>query len=480
MNQFEQWIARQRRRLSLGVFLTAFTDALALFLLAFGSSVLLVKLARPGFWPGVLWLAALVLPLSAWAWWATRRRGFSRTQAVALLDSKTGANGLLMTLCETAELQSTERGSNGRWPTTPTTGDTGWAEHLSAQNPDWRSGLPRLRPVRAARQLWLPALFVIGCCCVPLREARTESLRANFVGTQAAESLAQTLQVLRENEVLEQKESENLQQAIDKLAMETKSTPLTHESWEVIDSLRETMRVRAEESLMAASKAQDALDRLGEDAKQNASTLSAERRDQLEQEVAESLRKLSKSGQFSKASPELQKKLQQLMKDNHLSLPKDAKERDKMLSDLKKFLKEESKKLAKARHKEGDPEDTDDADDADNDSDNEDRDGKPGRGGASRGGGASKLTWGDEAEANGAKFKEVILPPGTPDQPDKEIISQSASAPEVEPAASAPRTAGRAAGPESGRQTWNRTLSPRHRAAVRHYFDTRSTDGSNR
>ncbi len=478
MNPFEQWITRLRRRLSLGVFLTAFTDAQALFLLVLGSSVLLVKLARPGLWPGVLCLAALVLPLSAWAWWTSRQRSFSRSQAIALLDSKTGVNGLLMTLCETTGPQSSSPQSNSPQSNGHVTDVTGWSEHLAAQNPDWRTGLPRLRPVRAARRLWLPVLFVVGCCFVPLREARTESLRTNFVGTQAAESLAQTLQVLRENEVLEQKESENLQQAIDKLAAETKSTPLTHESWEVVDSLRETMRVRAEESLMAASKAQDALDRLGEDAKQNASSLSAERRDQLEQEVAESLRKLSKSGRFSKASPELQKKLQQLMKDNHLSLPKDAKEREKMLSDLKKFLKDESKKLAKARHKEGDPEDDQEGDDSD--SDKEDRDFKAGRGGATRGGGAAKLTWGDEAELNGAKFKEIILPPGTPDQPDKEIISQSASAPEVEPASSAPRTAGRTAGAESGRQTWNRTLSPRHRAAVRHYFDTRTPAGNDR
>ena len=64
MNQFEAWIARQRRRLSLGVFLTAFADATAVFLLVFGSSVLLVKLARPGTWPGVLWLAVLGIPLT--------------------------------------------------------------------------------------------------------------------------------------------------------------------------------------------------------------------------------------------------------------------------------------------------------------------------------------------------------------------------------------------------------------------------------
>ncbi|HET6324962.1 MAG TPA: hypothetical protein VFG04_09700 [Planctomycetaceae bacterium] len=470
MNLFEAWITKQRRRLSLGVFLTAFADAMALFLLAFGSTVLIVKLTRPGMWPGVLWLAALAVPLTTWAWWRSRQRAFSRSQAVALLDSQTGASGLLMTLCET-----TERGA-----APGEISDNGWAERLAAWNPNWSSRLPRLRPVRAARRLWLPALFVIGCCCVPLREARTESLRASFVGTQAAESLAESLQVLRESEVLEQKEAQDLQQAIEKLTEETKTTPLTHESWEVVDSLRETMRVRAEESLTAASKAQDALERLAADVDPSHSSLTSERRDQLEQEAIESLRKLSKDGRFSKASPDLQKKLRQLMKDGHISLPKNAEEREKTLSDLKKFLKEESKKLAKCRGKCKDGQCESDSDGENSDTDRTERDGKPGRGGVNRGRGDAKLTWGDEAEANGAKFKEILLPPGTPDQPNKEVISQSASAPEVEPAANAPRTSGQAAGPETGRQTWNRTVRPRHRAAVRSYFDARAADRPDR
>jgi hypothetical protein len=475
MNQFEAWITKQRRRLSFGVFLTAFADAMAVFLLAFGSSVLIVKLARPGLWPGVLWLAALALPLTAWAWWRSRRRDFSRSQAVALLDSQTGASGLLMTLCETAEGAPAGGDRAGG-----ETAHNRWAERLAAWNPNWRSGLPRLRPVRAAKRLWLPALFVIGCCCVPAREARTESLRANFVGTQAAESLAESLQALRESEVLEQKESQDLEQAIAKLTEETKTTPLTHESWEVVDSLRETMRVRAEESLMAASRAQDALERLAADADPNHSSLTSERRDQLEQEAIESLRKLSKDGRFSKASPALQKKLQQLLKDGHISLPKDTKEREKTLSDLKKFLKEESKKLAKCRGKCKDGQCDSDSDGENSETDRTERDGKPGRGGVNRGRGDANLTWGDEAEANGAKFKEIVLPPGTPDEPNKEVISQSASAPEVEPAADAPRAGGQAAGPETGRQTWNRTLRPRHRAAVRRYFDERAADGPSR
>ncbi len=115
MNLFEAWITKQRRRLSFGVFLTAFTDAMALFLLAFGSAVLIVKLARPGMWPGVLWLAALAVPLTTWAWWRSRRRAFSRSQAVALLDSQTGASGLLMTLCETTERDAASGDLRRKW-----------------------------------------------------------------------------------------------------------------------------------------------------------------------------------------------------------------------------------------------------------------------------------------------------------------------------------------------------------------------------
>jgi len=451
MGSFEKWIASHRRRLSFGTFLATFADAVGIFLLSFGTVVLVVKLARPDWWPHVLWLGVGAIPVTVWAWYRSRRNDFSRSQAVALLDRKVGAGGLVMTLAE-------------RY-------DDNWAEQLAARVPDWRAGLPRLRPVRTARRLWLPLVFAVGCCCVPAREARTETLHPNIVGNQVADSLAETLSLLRENEVLEQKEAEQLQEAIQKLADGSKEAPLTHESWEVVDALRDTMRVRAEDALTAAAKAGDALQSLAHDATKNGETLTAERREQLEKEATESLRKLSKSGRFGKASPQLQKKLQQLMKNGRLGAPKSGQEREKLLSDLKQFLDKESKKLSQCRGQckgeEGESES-----ETYNTTDHSQREGSPGRGGVTRGRADAKLTWGDEAEANGAKFKEVVLPPGMTDRPDREVIAQSATAPEVDPAASAARSAPRTAGPETGRQTWNRTLRPRHRAVVRNYFET--------
>jgi hypothetical protein len=445
MNRFEGWVARHRRRLSLGVVLGTLADALAVFLLAFGTAVLVVKLARPGWWPHVLWLGLAVLPVAAWAWRRGLRLGYSRSEAVAHLDQRVEAGGLLMTLAESF--------------------DERWAGRLPALE---RSSLPRLRPVRAVKRLALPLLFALGSVFVPLREARTATIRPNIVGTTVAEALTETLEILKQNEVLEAKEAEELKQAIQKFAQEAKDAPLTHESWEVVDALRDKMKVRAQDSFMAATQARDAVGTLSADALKDGALLSAERREQLQQDAFESLRKMSKAGKFSKASPELQKKLRELMKEGKLALPQDPAERERFLTDLKAYLDAEAMRLAEARGETGDS----DEDDEFNDEAGPDGDGDPGRGGVNRGRGDAKLTWGDESEADGIKFKESVLPPGTPDQPNKEVISQSAATPEVNPAAKAPRAALRAAEATTGQETWNRTLRPRHRAVVRKYFDS--------
>ena len=82
------------------------------------------------------------------------------------------------------------------------------------------------------------------------------------------------------------------------------------------------------------------------------------------------------------------------------------------------------------------------------------------------------MTWGDESDANDSKFKEVVLPAGFPDEPRNEVIGLTATAPKEEPAASAPRAARRLFDPAAGQATWNRQLRPRHRAAVRRYFNS--------
>jgi hypothetical protein len=80
------------------------------------------------------------------------------------------------------------------------------------------------------------------------------------------------------------------------------------------------------------------------------------------------------------------------------------------------------------------------------------------------------------SNSQGVKFKETILPPGYLDQPRDEILAITATAPKVEPAASAPRNAARPNDAASGSEAWNRSVRPRHRNAVKNYFSEPKSD----
>ena len=89
---------------------------------------------------------------------------------------------------------------------------------------------------------------------------------------------------------------------------------------------------------------------------------------------------------------------------------------------------------------------------------------RPGRGGVNRGRGDADMTWGDESDKANTKFKEVVLSKGTLDKPKDEVIGVTANTPDVDVAESAP---------SAGKDTWNRKVRPRHRNAVRKYFDSK-------
>lgn len=100
MPEFDRWVQRYVRRISVGEFLRDAAEWLAGFCFVFGVAVLAVKLRWPNLWPHVLWLVAASVPATGVAWWLSRRRRLSRQDAVAMLDQKLAAGGLLMTLSE--------------------------------------------------------------------------------------------------------------------------------------------------------------------------------------------------------------------------------------------------------------------------------------------------------------------------------------------------------------------------------------------
>ena len=336
MPEFDRWVQRYVRRISIGEFLRDAAEWLAGFCFVFGIVVLAVKLRLPSLWPHVLWLVVASGPVTGVAWWLSRRRRLSRQDAVAMLDQKLAAGGLLMTLSELP--------------------GAAWKARLPQLESLWRRALPTLRPVRFARVLILPIAFAVAACLVPLRDIH-EPVVEGAVAQQTMQRLEEFMQQLEEAEVIkpDEKESEQLKEEMHKLANETKERPLTHEKWETVDALQERLKAKLEHQSNLMSQAADSLAALSEALNQLSQSgetkLSDEQLQQLEKEVAKAMQELAKSGSLGKLSPALQGKLGEMAKSGQFKLPQDATEREALAEELQKFLNKESLKLADLRAK---------------------------------------------------------------------------------------------------------------------------------
>jgi len=466
-----QWIRLYSQRLAIGEFLKWAADAVAAYSLVFGAAVLTVKLFIPSLWPEILWLSLGVIPLACLAWLWSHRYLFSQTQTVALLDQKLGTGGLLMTLSELPDDQ--------------------WQAYLPDSKEQWQSSLPRLWPVRFGKRIALPLLFA-GCACfVPLRDVSPEKLQPNYVGQKTTEQLDALLEDLSKKNVMEEEEKLQLKKEIQKLAEDTRHTPLTHEKWELVDALRKRMQMRLETTSLSIQKALEATQTLSKSSDLAKSSdlgdLSLDRAQTLEKNLSDTLSKLMQNGSLADASRELQDKLNKHMKNGGLQLPEDPAERQALLDDLEEFLDKEWNQLAelqkKCNHCEGDLENFEDFDLAIcphcGDKKAKCKGGGcvagniPGRGGIMRGRGDAKMTWGKESDENGMKFKELVLPPGFLEDPKNQVLKVTLTAPNEQPAETAERNEQKHIDLSTGRETWNRKLRPRHRQVVQRYFESK-------
>lgn len=456
--RFESWIDRYVTRVRVGEFLRRCAETLAAFLFLFGGMVLVVKLLVPQAWPHVLWGAWGAIPALGLAWWWGRQNQCSRVESIARLDSSLNTGGLLMALSELPDAE--------------------WQARLPQYEAAWKEALPRLRPRRFASYLAMPLLFAVGACFVPLREASTAPLMHNSTARQAAQELEELLASLDENKTLEEEEKQQLKEEVEKLAEEARDTPLTHEKWETVDALRERMKIRLESAALTSAQAREAAALLAEAGMGDAPALSLERTEQLEKSLGEALQKLSQRGSLAGAPQELRDALQRLGKSGKFQLPQDAQERQEFLDKLQEHLERENQKLAELRKKcagckpcegEGEGQCLGQCEGQGN---------RPGKGGVTRGRGDAEMTWGEESDKQGTKFKEVILPRGVLDQPNDDLIGIQKTAPNEEAVESAPRSAKRLHDPAAGQATWNRKLNPRHRNAVRQYFESKPEQGT--
>jgi DNA-binding transcriptional MocR family regulator len=95
---------------------------------------------------------------------------------------------------------------------------------------------------------------------------------------------------------------------------------------------------------------------------------------------------------------------------------------------------------------------------------------KPGRGGISRGRGDAAMTWTDGTSEKNAKFKERELPPSfAAGLKDSQLVGLSASEPAIQKTLAAHGALIDAA--KGGGSAHTATILPRHKGAVKRYFD---------
>ncbi|HSG73362.1 MAG TPA: hypothetical protein VLA12_23305 [Planctomycetaceae bacterium] len=445
---FEHWTRKYLFRLQVGQFLQRAADWMAVFFLSFGTLVLISKLMFPMLWPHVMWLVLGAIPVAVVAWQVSQREAFTMTESVAYLDKKLNAGGLLMTLSEAPDAE--------------------WQAHLPQIEARWKNSLPHYRPFRFTKLVGIPLLFCIACGFVPLREESVlEALNKQTVAEQNVEELKAMMEKLKEEEILKDEEQEQLEEELQNLLTE-KNEPLTHEKWETVDALRQKMQLRLDQTAMTIAKAQNAAATLAKSG--DGDGLTPEQVASLQQQIAEGLQALSQKGAGKLGEGKLGEA--KLGANGELKLPSDPQARQEMLEKLQELLEQESQKLSELRSqckggncKDGQCAGYSLAEMLANCE-------KPGKGGVTRGRADAELNYGHETDDQGVKFKETILPKGFLDDPKDEILNITLAPPKEEIAESAPRSAARSSDPSTGKATWNRKLSPRHRQVVKGYFNS--------
>lgn len=305
------------------------------------------------------------------------------------------------------------------------------------------------------------------------------------------EQIAKQIEVLKENAVLEEKRAQELQEKLNQVKEEAKAREPA-KTLEAIDHLQDvTKQEAAQAAEKAAQQAErlqktktlaDALAKAGDSLDPKVLSLSmkelnsmveqADKENKLSRELDEETKNACKECKLTKEQlEELAKALEankaeiaellEKLKDAKLISAEMLKEckacqggaGDKEAAEaLAKYLKEngaEGLAQAVARCTSN----------------------KPGRGGLNRGRGDAALTFGNESNKDGVKFKEQILPPASlAALKDSRLNGLSQATPKVDPGG--PSTGGTLAGAATGGGSANtQVILPRHRDSVQRYFE---------
>ncbi len=380
----------------------------------------------------------------------------TRTALRATLDKHSGAGGLMMA-AETIELGN------------------------------WRKQMPSIRPPRlhwhggiswgcfAGAILFVCISFLIPQRFVEISKAQPLDIR------EEVEQLADEVDVLKEEEIIELAEAETLEEKLAQLQAEASGEDPV-KTWETLDHLADTLSQEAadaaqealseterlteaetlseglinegsemEAGLLAESMA--ALSGLVQAAAQENALLAAQLPDlkgDADALTLEQLKKIAAALRFVKG--DIYDQLVKLQEVNLIDLEtlKVCERLGQCNSDgLAAFLAENAENMSVAQCIGG-----------------------WSRGGVRRGPGHAPMTWSDGTPEEDAKFKAEALPlSNIASLETSELVGLSVAAPSVETSSLSPESGGLSGATAGGGSSFNQTVLPRHKGAVKRYFE---------
>jgi len=462
----EQAATTLRRALGMVRLTRRFTMLATLYLFVYGVVVLLFR-ALTRCPRNLLAFGFLALfPVAAVALALERRKFPARTAVKALLDSMHRCGGLLVA------------------------GDERDAGAWDARLPEFRVPTVHWHARRHVLALTASAIFVVFAFSIPRRYTRPQSSYTLEVD-HLVEELTEQVDLLEEEAVLEDTRARALRDELDRLAEEARGDDPAR-TLEALDHIQAVMNERASEAAEAALAQVEEMTKA--------------------QALADASATLAATGRDPALMAAAMKALAGLLKDQELermlagALPEGllgaaqagalTPEQLKALSELLKQCKGECRgclgRLCKARLIDAkflklcknagryDP-DALAAFLADGQA------GKElavllraccGKGGVDRGRGDAPMTWTEGSSEQGAAFKEQVLPPGpVSGLNNTKLVGISAAVPKVSAGATPVRSGVLATGEGPG-AAHTRTVLPRHRAAVRRYFERTDKEGT--
>ena len=381
----------------------------------------------------------------------------TRTALRATLDKHSGAGGLMMA-AETIEL--------GNWR----------KQMPSIRLPHlrWRGGTSWGRFAGAA--LFVCISFLIPQRFVEISKAQPLDIR------EEVEQLAAEIDVLKEEEIIELAEAETLEEKLAQLQAEASGEDPV-KTWETLDHLADTL------SQEAADTAQDALSETEHltEAETLSEGLINEGSEMAADLLAESMAALS--GLVQAAAQEnalLAAQLPDLKGDADSLTLEQLKEISAALRFIKSDIYDQLVKLhevnlidsetLKACEKLGQCNSEGLAaflaENAESMSVAQCIGGWCRSGGINRGRGDAPMTWTDQTTEEGAKFKAEALPlSNIASLETSELVGLSVAAPSVETSSLSPESGGLSGATAGGGSSFNQTVLPRHKGAVKRYFE---------